>query len=264
VPTRIANDGITGMPALRGESMVDTKAEKRPAVKMHDAAPDALAQGVAELVGTFALIFVGVLVLVAGGQGLFDNGTKDLVAVALAHGLTIAVMVSATMHISGGQLNPAVTIGLLATGKIGVRQAGVNIVAQVVGGTLGGLLAKAAVGGVDIAGGIPALGGHVSTGQGILVEAVLTFFLVFVVFGTAVDGRFNAKLGGLAIGLTVTLDILAGGPLTGAAMNPARWLGPALANGTFPNTVVYLVGPVLGGVVAAVLYKYVFLRGREA
>ena len=244
--------------------MVDTKAQTQAVSQARDATPDPIAQGVAELVGTFALIFVGVLVLVAGGQALFDNGTKNLVAVALAHGLTIAVMVSATMHISGGQLNPAVTIGLLSAGKIGVRQAGVNIVAQIIGGTLGGLLAKVAVGGVDIAGGIPALGKQVSIGQGILVEAVLTFFLVFVVFGTAVDGRFNAKLGGLAIGLTVALDILAGGPLTGAAMNPARWLGPALANGTFPNTVVYLVGPVLGGVVAALLYKYVFLRSREA
>jgi len=244
--------------------MLETDAKTKPATQAREAEPGPLAQGVAELVGTFALIFVGVLVLVAGGQALFDNGTKNLVAVALAHGLASAVMVSATMRISGGQLTPAVTVGLLSVGKIGLRQAGINVIAQVIGGILGGLLAKAAVGGVDIAGGIPALGMHVSIGQGILVEAVLTFFLVFVVFGTGVDGRFNAKLGGLAIGLTVALDILAGGPLTGAAMNPARWLGPALANGTFPDTVVYLVGPIVGGIAAAVLYRYVFLREHEA
>ena len=249
--------------------MLDTRAQDGPTTLPEavaapsDAAPGPLAQGVAELVGTFALIFVGVLVLVAGAPTLFTNGTKDLVAVALAHGLTIAVMVSATMSISGGQLNPAVTLGLLSVGKIGVRQAVVNVAAQIVGGILGGVVAKVGLGGVNIVGGIPALSPHVATGQGVLVESVLTFFLVFVVFGTAVDNRFNAKLGGLAIGLTVALDILAGGPLTGAAMNPARWLGPALANGTFPNAVVYLAGPVIGGIIAAQVYKHVFLRGRD-
>jgi aquaporin TIP len=227
------------------------------------AAPSPLAQAAAELVGTFALIFIGVMVLVAGGPALFSDGTKDLVAVALAHGLTIAVMVSATMNISGGQLNPAVTVALLSTRRLPIRQGAVNIVAQVVGGTLGGLAAKAALGGADIAGGIPALGGTVSVGQALLVEAVLTFFLVFVVFGTAVDSRFGARLGGLAIGCTVALDILAGGPLTGAAMNPARWLGPAVANGTFADALVYLAGPIVGAVVAAQIWHHVFLGKRR-
>src|SRR2546429_9026270 len=164
--------------------MVDTKAQTQAVSQARDATPGPIAQGVAELVGTFALIFVGVLVLVAGGQALFDNGTKNLVAVALAHGLAIAVMVSATMHISGGQLNPAVTVGLLSVGKIGLRQAGINVIAQVIGGILGGLLAKAAVGGGDIAGGIPALGKHASVGPGVLVEAGVTFFPGFLGVGT--------------------------------------------------------------------------------
>lgn len=215
-------------------------------------------QAVAELVGTGALCFIGILVLTAGGEALFANGTKNLVAVALAHGLTIAVMVSATMNISGGQLNPAVTFALWISRKIPTGQAAFNCVAQIVGATIGGALAKVAVGGA-IAGGIPALGSGVTTTQGIVTEAVLTFFLVFVVFGTAVDPRFGGKLGGLAIGFTVALDILAGGPISGAAMNTARWLGPAIAEGVFPNPVVYLVGPLVGAACASLLWTKVLL-----
>ncbi len=224
---------------------------------------DQLRQGCAELVGTFALIYVGVLVLTAGGQALIANGFKDLVAVALAHGLTIAVMVSATMNISGGQLNPAVTAGLLATGRITPVQAGINVLAQLVGGLLGGLLAKASIGGADITAGIPALAPKVGLGQGLLVEAILTFFLVSVVFGTAIDDRFGARVGGLAIGFTVALGVLAGGPITGAAMNQARWLGPALAQWTFPDPVVFIFGPLIGGVLAGLLWHHVLLPRRR-
>jgi MIP family channel proteins len=224
--------------------------------------PAPLAQAVAELFGTFALIYVGVMVLVAGAPTLFQNGTKDLVAVALAHGLTIGVMVSATMQISGGQLNPAVTIGLATARKLSVLQAGMNVVAQLIGGALGGWAAKASLGGTSIKGGIPALGQGVGIGRGILIEAILTFFLVFVVFGTGVDQRFGARLGGIAIGFTVALDILAGGPLTGAAMNPARWLGPAIIQGAFPDIAVYVVGPVVGGVIAALVWSVVLLERR--
>jgi MIP family channel proteins len=225
-----------------------TRAEAAAAI-----APTPLAQAVAELLGTFALIYVGVMVLVTGAPALFQNGTKDLLAVALAHGLTIAVMVSATMQISGGQLNPAVTVGLAVARKLPMGQAGINIVAQILGGALGGWAAKASLGGASIKDGIPALGQGVGTGRGILIEAILTFFLVFVVFGTGVDQRFGARLGGTAIGFTVALDILAGGPLTGAAMNPARWLGPAIIQGTYANIAVYLIGPVVGGVLAALI-----------
>ena len=214
-------------------------------------------KGVAELVGTFALIYVGVMVLVGG----FGSGAEpDKVAIALAHGLTIAVMASATMSISGGQLNPAVTIGLLAARKISVPQAGINIVAQLAGGLLGGYLAMASLGGADISGGVPNFGGSVGVGQAILVEAVLTFLLMFVIMGTAVDPRFGARLGGLAIGLTVALDIMAGGPITGAAMNPARFFGAAIPAGAFlEQSLVYVVGPILGAVAAALLYNEVLL-----
>jgi MIP family channel proteins len=248
---------LSDTPATPAEQ--PTRAEAAVAVS-----PAPLAQAVAELCGTFALIYVGVMVLVAGAPTLFQNGTKDLVAVALAHGLTIGVMVSATMQISGGQLNPAVTIGLATVRKLPVSQAGINIVAQLAGGALGGWAAKASLGGASITDGIPALGQGIGTGRGILIEAILTFFLVFVVFGTGVDQRFGARLGGIAIGFTVALDILAGGPLTGAAMNPARWLGPAIVQGAFPDPSVYLVGPVIGGVIAALVWSLVLLERRTA
>ena len=220
-------------------------------------------KGVAELIGTLALIYVGVLVLVGGfGKG----ATPDLTAIALAHGLTIAVMASATMSISGGQLNPAVTVGLLAARKISVSQAGINIFCQFVGGLLGGYLAYWSLDQVDITGGVPQLGAGVEWGQAILVEGMLTFFLMFVILGTAVDPRFGARIGALAIGFTVALDIMAGGPITGAAMNPARWVGaaiPAMQNAAstafLKDGLVYFVGPILGAVVAALLYEHVLM-----
>jgi MIP family channel proteins len=215
-----------------------------------------LKKGLAELIGTFTLIYVGVLVITVG----LGSGALDLTGVAFAHGLAIAVMVSATMIISGGQLNPAVTIGLMAARKITLVQGGINIAAQLLGGILGGYAALASLPAGTAMGGVPDLGAGVSVGTGILVEAILTFFLVFVIFGTAVDGRFNARIGGLAIGLTVALDILAGGPITGAAMNPARWLGAAVPAGHYANALVYWIGPILGGLVAALVYEYAFLE----
>lgn len=212
-------------------------------------------KGVAELVGTLALIYIGILVLVAG------FGSKgDLVAIALAHGLTIAVMASATMSISGGQLNPAVTIGLLAARKISPAQAAINVAAQLVGGLAGGYLAMASLPGMDVSGGVPSVAAGVGTGTAILIEAMLTFFLMFVIMGTAVDPRFGARIGALAIGFTVALDIMAGGPLTGAAMNPARFFGAAIPAGAFlEQSLVYIVGPILGAVAGALLYNEVLL-----
>ncbi len=211
-------------------------------------------KGLAELIGTFALIYVGVLVI--------SQGVGNLTAIALAHGLAIAVMVSATMTISGGQLNPAVTIGLMSVRKLPLMQGITNIVAQLIGGILGGFLAKMSLPAGVVMGGVPDLAPGVSIGTGILVEAILTFFLMFVIFGTAVDGRFNARLGGLAIGFAVALDIMAGGPITGAAMNPARWLGAAIPAGHYANALVYWIGPILGAVIAAVVYDMAFLRDK--
>jgi len=217
---------------------------------------------VAEFVATFALIFVG-----AGAVIVASSGDLDLVGVALAHGLVLAIMVSVTGHISGGLVNPAVTIALWAAGKIATQRGAVLIVAQLLGAVAGALLLRYVVGGdsFDTGGaGAPALGPGVAAGKGIVIEAILTFFLVFVVFGTAVDDRgpWN-KTAGFTIGLTIAFDILAFGPLTGAAMNPARWFGPALVGGLWDDPLVWIVGPIAGGIIAGVLYTAVFLRGKE-
>lgn len=213
---------------------------------------------IAEFIGTFTLIFIGVMAIAHGSGGL--------VGVALAHGLAIAVMVSATAAISGGHLNPAVTLGALVGGKIKPVAALGYLAAQCAGAIVAALAVKLAVPAdmlIANGPGVPVPGPGVSLASVIAIEAILTFFLVFVVFGTAVDAR-APKVGGLFIGLTVALDILAGGPLTGAAMNPARHLGPALLLGDASTIAanlgrvwVYWVGPVLGGVAAGWLYSRV-------
>ena len=208
----------------------------------------------AEFVGTFALIFVGV----GSIAGNFINGGQTgLVGIALAQGLTIAVMASATMAISGGQLNPAVTIGLFCAQKIDMANAIGYVFAQCLGAIAAAFLIKlcvphAALMAVGM--GTPALGSGISVTAGLLTEIILTFFLVFVIYGTTVDKRAPA-VGGLFIGLTVALDILIGGPITGAAMNPARHLGPALLGGGLEYAWLYWLGPVIGGILAAVCYK---------
>ena len=209
---------------------------------------------IAEFIGTFALIFVGVGTI-AGNY--LTNGSTGLVGIALAHGLTIAVMASATGAISGGHLNPAVTLGLFCAQKIDAVNAIGYIIAQCLGSIAAAFLIKlcipaAALTAVEM--GTPALANGVSHSMGLLTEIILTFFLVFVIYGTAVDKR-APKVGGLFIGLTVALDILIGGPITGAAMNPARHLGPALLGGGLDNIWIYWVGPVIGGILAAVIYK---------
>jgi len=221
--------------------------------------PALVKQCVAEFIGTFALIFVGV-----GAIHHLGSVPGGLLGIALAHGLTIAVMASATGAISGGHLNPAVTFGLLVGGKVDSKTLVAYWAAQLAGATAAGLLCAGLLGTAAVAGGTPDIpqsvvaaagnaGPVVSTGQAIVIEAVLTFFLVFVVYGTAVDVR-APKIGGLAIGLTVALDILFGGPLTGAAMNPARTFGPALVSGHWNNHLVYWVGPLLGGAAAGLVY----------
>lgn len=215
-------------------------------------------QCVAEFIGTFTLIFIGIGAIYNNSPG----AGVGLLGVALAHGLAIAVMVSATGGISGGHLNPAVTFGLLVGGIIDAKQTVFYWISQLAGGTAAALLIIAIMGsgGTQIvAAGTPDLAKTISQGQGIAIETVLTFFLVFVVYGSAVDAR-APKIGGLAIGLTVALDILFAGPLTGASMNPARTFGPALASGHWNNHIVYWAGPLLGGALAGVVYGRFLLK----
>ncbi len=217
--------------------------------------PNLPKQCVAEFVGTFALIFVGVGAIANNSSPAAGVG---LLGVALAHGLTIAVMVSATGAISGGQLNPAVTFGLFIGGQMDAKKTIAYWIAQLAGATAAAALCCSLLGKAAVSGGTPDIAMNaqtpvVSVAQAITIEAVLTFFLVFVVYGSAVDAR-APKIGGLAIGLTVALDILFGGPLTGAAMNPARTFGPALVSSHWTNHMVYWVGPLIGGALAGVIY----------
>jgi aquaporin TIP len=216
---------------------------------------DSVRRGVAEFVGSFALTFVGAGAIAVGG---------DLVAVALAHGLVIAVMASAVGHISGGHFNPAVTFGFLVARRIDPALAIVYWVSQLLGAVFGALLLLVVVpdsltDAVNL--GVPALGDGVGAGAGFLLEAILTFFLVWVIFATAADPRGTfTSIAGLAIGLTITLDILIGGPLTGAAMNPGRAFGPQLVGGEWADGWVWYLGPLLGGAAAALLYEWLYLR----
>jgi MIP family channel proteins len=223
--------------------------------------PRLLKQCAAEFVGTFTLIFVGV--------GAIANNTPTaglgLLGVAFAHGLAIAVMVTATGAISGGQLNPAVTFGLLVGGQMDLKKSIAYWISQLAGGTAAAFLCSGLLGMAAVSTGTPDISLNssgvpvVSIAQAITIEAVLTFFLVFVVYGSAVDLR-APKVGGLAIGLTVALDILFGGPLTGASMNPARTFGPALASGHWNNHFVYWVGPLIGGALAGLIYGRFLIR----
>lgn len=213
---------------------------------------DSLRHFVAEFVGTFALVFAGGGAIIAGA---------GLVGVALAHGIILAVCVSAAMRISG-HFNPAVTIGFLAARRIEPMMAGVYILAQIVGAVLAAyalkmLLPETLTGPARLGGQSIAL--EVSAGQAIGLEAIATFFLTFVIFGTAVDPK-APRIGGLAIGGTLLAMILAIGPFTGGSLNPARSFGPAVASGIFEGQAVYWIGPIVGAVAAALLYEMLFIR----
>jgi len=212
----------------------------------------------AEFIGTFALVFVGSGAILSAKQA---GSSAALVEVALAHGLIIAVMVSALMRISG-HFNPAVTVGFLATRRIQPTMAGLYIVAQILGAVIAGYALKAtfpeAVFAVTRGGG-QSISLDIGGTQAFLLEAIATFFLVMVVFGTAVDER-APNIGGLAIGFVVAANILAIGPLTGASMNPARSFGPAVASGVFEAQMIYWIAPTVGAVLAALLYDFLFLR----
>jgi aquaporin TIP len=214
---------------------------------------DVMRRAVAEAVGTFTLVFAGVGSIVVGA---------DLVGVALAHGLAIAVMVSAVGHISGGHFNPAVTFAFLVTRRIDPGMAVVYWVAQLAGATLAALALRG-VFSPDSAldAGVPVLAEGVGAGPGLLLEIVLTFFLVWVIFATAADPRGTfTSIAGLAIGLTITLDVLAGGPVTGAAMNPARAFGPELVQWVWSDAWLYWVGPLAGAALAGLVYDRLYLR----
>ena len=216
---------------------------------------DYLRRGAAEFIGTFALIFI------AGGGAAYASGPTDL---ALANGLVIAVMVSAVGFISGGHFNPAVTLGFLVTRRIAPALALWYWIVQLGGAAIAALLLKWVLPSAAISArhlGVPALGAGVSSGAAVVVEAVITFFLVWVIFATAVDPRGAFKqIAGLAIGFTIAAGVLMAYGLTGGAMNPARAFGPQLAGNHWAHFWVWYIGPFAGAVIAASLYELLYLR----
>src|ERR1700682_4432279 len=223
---------------------------------------DAWRHFAAEFIGTSALVFVGSGAIMTA---LMSQSQAGLIEVALAHGLILGVMVSALMRISG-HFNPAVTLGILATRRIEAMMAAMYIVAQILGAVVAAYALKATFPEavfVATRGGGQAIALDITGGQAFLLEAIATFFLAFVVFGTAIDPN-GPKIGGLAIGFVLAADILVIGPLTGASMNPARSFGPAVASGIYEAQLLYFFAPIVGGLAAGLLYEVLFMRrGRE-
>lgn len=213
---------------------------------------------VAEFVGTALFVFVGVASIVVNAA---TNNSVGVVGISLAHGLGMAIIVTMTMSISGGHINPAVSVALWLAQKIDGRTLGQYVGAQLLGGVVGALLAKGFLpaAAARIASlGTPQLAGSLGMFQGAGLEAVLTFFLVCAVFGTAVSTQ-APKVGGFGIGLAITVCGLAAGALTGAAMNPARAFGPALISGNWHAHAAYWFGPLVGATAAGALWKFILL-----
>ncbi len=209
----------------------------------------------AESISTFSLIFIGAGAVVAN---TVYKGSLGLIGIAFAHGLVLMAMIYATAHISGAHVNPAVTFAMWLTKRIKAVQAILYVVSQLAGAAIAGLLLRVIftkttnLGATSLASGVSLL-------NGFIIEAVLTFFLVFTIFGVAVDKRASGHHAGLAIGIVLVFDILMGGNMTGAAMNPARSFGPAIASGFWQNHLVYWIGPLVGASFAALLYQGLFL-----
>ena len=222
----------------------------------------------AEFIGTFSFVFIGAGAAAVVGDGV---GLPGIAAIAFAHGLTIMVFAFAYGSVSGGHMNPAVTVGVLAAGAMGVGEAIGYIVSQLAGGVAGALFLSTVLGGAETGLGMPALAHNLALGAtsltitpaaGFMIEAVLAFFLVTVVLSTAVAGRAG-NLAPLAIGMTLTLNIIMGGALTGAAFNPARALGPMVATGNFNNAWLYMTAPIVGAIIASILHAVLARLAQE-
>jgi aquaporin Z len=221
-----------------------------------------LRRSIAEAVGTFGLVFIGCASI---ASRYFNEANYGLLGIALAHAVVLSIMITATMAISGGHLNPAVTIGLFVARRASGRTAAAYIAAQLIGAVLAALLLRF-LWPVNltrsISLGTPTISGNILLTQAIGIEAVLTFFLVSAVFGTCVNPD-APKVGGFGVGLVLLFDMLVAGNLTGAAVNPARAFGPALVSGEWVGHAAYWVGPILGGIIAALLWEHVLLRRSE-
>lgn len=213
----------------------------------------------AEFLGTYALVFAGTAAAVSDN---FPGAKFGILGIALAHGLILGAWISAAGSISGAHFNPAVTLGFLSTKKISLHNAGAYIIAQLLGGLAGAYSSRFLIPnnvGRVVSNGVPQISISSNFGQALALEAVMTFFLMSAVMGTLANPK-APKLGGLWVGLTVVVMILLGGPVTGAALNPARAFGPAVVSGVFTAQLAYWIGPILGAVVAALVWDKVLLK----
>ena len=213
----------------------------------------------AELFGTFGLVFAGTAVIVTDS---FPGAHAGLLAFALAHGLILALGITATMSVSGGHLNPAVTLGLLSVRKIDVKTALAYVGAQVAGGTIGAFASRFLIPntvGRLASNGLPQINVNLDFWGATALEAMMTFFLMSAVMGTVINPK-APKHGGFWVGMAVLVMILVGGPLTGAAMNPARAFGPAMVTQIWTGQLAYWIGPIAGAVVAAFFWDKVLLK----
>ena len=211
----------------------------------------------AEFISTFSLVFVATGAMATNNM---SNGSLGLIGIAISSGLIVMSMVYATKHISGAHINPAVTIAMFITRRMNITDSISYIIAQISGAIIASLLIlsifPSAI--TDFNLGATTLASDVNATSGTMIEAILTFILVFTIFGSAIDKRAPNGSAGFAIGTAVMLAILIGGPITGASMNPARSFGPALASGYWVDQAIYWIGPIIGGTVAALVYDNVF------
>jgi len=214
-----------------------------------------------EFLGTFALIFIGAgsccvnyYLTQAGSPGF------GLMGISIAFGFVVISVAYSLGYISGAHINPAVTISMVVSKRMDSREGFMYIVSQLGGATFGGFLLKMLFpAAIAINLGTCSIGDGVTVSQAILMEAIVTFLLVFVVYATAIDKRATPALAGVAIGLTVLFGVMIGGPISGGSMNPARVFGPAIASGVLDNHhMVWWIGPISGALLAGFIYDKVF------
>ena len=216
----------------------------------------------AEFLGTFAFVFIGAGALVTDAA---RGGELGVVGIALANALAFAVMVTVTMPISGGHLNPATTFALWLAKRLDAKMAGLYVVTQLIAAALAVLVVRLllpGMAGLHTDYGAPQISGLLTDTRAVFLEAIFTMFLVAAVFGTIVS-REAPKVGGFGVGLVLGFAMIVGGPLTGAVMNPARAFGPAVISGNWQGHFIYWVGPLLGAAAAAGLWAWVLCPDEE-